>query len=343
MKNPQKNPQKKKMKNFFCEPCSYSTTNKKDFFKHKNTTKHFRLTSTYKGTSKKIPSEFLCEYCGKNYKHRQSLFNHKKICNSRPVSYPKVIQNYPKVIHSKFECLCGKSYKYASGLSKHKKKCFLLQDDSKKLVNNEIIPSNNVEKLLKNIMLDNKAILEENRELKEQMKNIKMGDTYNTTNNNQKLSINIFLNEKCKNAMSLNDFVDNIKLSLKDLEFTNKHGYVEGISNIFIKNLNDMDVTKRPIHCSDQKRLQFYVKKEDKWEKDKQNEEIDKSIEKISNKQIKRLTDWTISNPDYETNPQKTEEYYKLVRTTMGVNFEKNLRKVKKMISDNVKIEKNDL
>ena len=127
--------------------------------------------------------------------------------------------------------------------------------------------NNNVEQLLKNI-------LKENKELKEQMKNMQINNNYttnNTTNNNQKLSINVFLNEKCKNAMSLNDFVDKIQLSLKDLEFTNKHGFVEGVSNIFIKNLNDMDVTERPIHCSDQKRLQFYVKKEDKWEKDKKN------------------------------------------------------------------------
>jgi hypothetical protein len=214
MKNPQKNPQKMSSKIFFCEPCSYSTTNKKDFLKHKSTTKHFRLTGTTKRTNDKIPLPTACFICGREYKHKQSLYKHQKSCKIKNAQLSKIIQNYPKVIHSRFRCECGKSYKYASGLSKHKKKCVTLQCSKELISDNEIIPSNNVEELLKNIMLDNKAILKENRELKEQMKNIKMGDIYNTTNNNQKLSINIFLNEKCKNAISLNDFVDNIKLSL---------------------------------------------------------------------------------------------------------------------------------
>ena len=89
--------------------------------------------------------------------------------------------------------------------------------------------------------------------------------------------------------MTLTDFVENLHLSLKDLDFTNAQGYVEGISKIFIRNLNNMDVTERPIHCSDQKRLQFYVKKENKWEKDEEHEEIDKSIAKVSKKQIENL------------------------------------------------------
>ena len=251
------------------------------------------------------------------------------------VCYPKIIQNYPKVIHSKFQCECGKSYKYASGLSKHKSKCVLFNNGVVEILKNPIIPSNNVETLLKNI-------LEENKELRSEIKNLKtMNITNNNTQNNQ-FNINMFLNEKCKNAMNLEDFVEKIKLTLEDLQFTKDNGYAKGISNIFIKNLNDMDVTERPIHCSDQKRLQFYVKKDDKWEKDKKNEEIDKSIEKIGNKQIKKISDWTAANPGYETNPGKLDEYYSLVRKIMGVNFEKNLRKVKKIIGENVKLEKED-
>ena len=159
-----------------------------------------------------------------------------------------------------------------------------------------------------------------------------------TNNNNQKYTINMYLNDKCKNAMSLKDFVDNIKLSLEDLEFTSHHGFVEGVSNIFLKNLNDMEITERPIHCSDQKRLQFYVKKEDKWEKDKQNIEIDKSIQNIGSKQIGTLIEWTNANPGYENNPVKMEEYFQLVGKTMGVDCEKNIRKIKKIISENVKL-----
>jgi hypothetical protein len=220
-------------------------------------------------------------------------------------------------------CPCGKTYKTRGGFSKHKKKC------TYSVVKEEIVlekEKSNVEELLHELIEDNKT-------LRSEIKNLKLGTTYN-----QNLSINLFLNDKCKNAMTLTDFVENLHLSLKDLDFTNTQGYVEGISKIFIKNLNNMDVTERPIHCSDQKRLQFYVKKENKWEKDAEHEEIDKSIEKVSKKQILILTDWCKANPGYEDDPEKSEEYFKLVGRTMGPNDEKRLRQIKKIIGENVKI-----
>ncbi len=220
-------------------------------------------------------------------------------------------------------CPCGKTYKTRGGFSKHKKKCTYT------VVKEEIVideDKSNVEELLHELIEDNKT-------LRSEIKNLKLGTTYN-----QNLSINLFLNDKCKDAMTLTDFVENLHLSLKDLDFTNTQGYVEGISKIFIKNLNNMDVTERPIHCSDQKRLQFYVKKENKWEKDAEHEEIDKSIAKVSKKQILILTDWCKANPGYEDNPEKSEEYFKLVGRTMGPNDEKRLRQIKKIIGENVKI-----
>ena len=220
-------------------------------------------------------------------------------------------------------CPCGKTYKTRGGFSKHKKKC------TYSVVKEEIVlekEKSNVEELLHELIEDNKT-------LRSEIKNLKLGTTYN-----QNLSINLFLNDKCKNAMTLTDFVENLHLSLKDLDFTNTQGYVEGISKIFIKNLNNMDVTERPTHCSDQKRLQFYVKKENKWEKDAEHEEIDKSIEKVSKKQILILTDWCKANPGYEDDPEKSEEYFKLVGRTMGPNDEKRLRQIKKIIGENVKI-----
>ena len=120
----------------------------------------------------------------------------------------------------------------------------------------------------------------------EQLKDIipKIGNTYNNA-----MSINIYLNEKCKDAMNLTDFVENVKVSLEDLLYTKNHGFVKGISNIFVKQLQDMEPTQRPIHCSDKKRLQFYVKDADKWEKDKSHEKIDKTIDEITFKQIKQV------------------------------------------------------
>ena len=221
-------------------------------------------------------------------------------------------------------CPCGKTYKTRGGFSKHKKKCTYT------VVKEEIViddNKSNVEDLLH-------ELIEDNKNLRSEIKNLKLG----TTTYNQNLSINLFLNDKCKDAMTLTDFVENLHLSLKDLDFTNAQGYVEGISKIFIRNLNNMDVTERPIHCSDQKRLQFYVKKENKWEKDAEHEEIDKCIAKVSKKQILILTDWCKANPGYEDDPEKSEEYFKLVGRTMGPNDEKRLRQIKKILAENVKI-----
>ena len=278
----------------------------------------------------KYAPNFYCKKC--DYKCSRKFLWNQHISTRKH----KMITNDNKIVTENMLCCpCGKTYKYRSGLSRHQKKCTysVVKSDTKTELakNDDEFEGDEIKTILK-------GILKENRELKEQMKNMKMGNITNN-NNNQKYTINMYLNDKCKNAMSLKEFVDNIKLSLKDLEFTSHHGFVEGISNIFLKNLNDMEVTERPIHCSDQKRLQFYVKKEDKWEKDKQNEEIDKSIQNISNKQIGTLIEWTKANPGYENNPDKMEEYFNIVGKTMGVDCEKNIRKIKKIISENVKLD----
>jgi hypothetical protein len=212
-----------------------------------------------------------------------------------------------------------------------------LKDEGETSDIGEIIPTNNVEHLLKNIMLNNKAILEENKILREKITNLECGNIYNNTQNNQ-FNINMFLNEKCKNAMNLEDFVEKIKLTLEDLQFTRDNGYALGISNILIKNLNDMDITERPIHCSDQKRMQFYVKNADEWSKDKNNEKINYSIEKVSKKQIKSIQDWILANPDYLESDSKTEEYFTLVKSITESNDYKNLRSIKRKVGENVKI-----
>ena len=324
---------------FYCEICDYGCSKKSSFNKHILTAKHKKGISMVHNDIKKLPSKFECRFCKKKYKHKSGQYRHQNICKKRPSQLAKISQKLAKISHSDFICECGKSYKHASSLSKHRKNCKYLQNVVDNNENNDdIIPTNNVEKLLKNIMLGNKEILKENRELKEQMKNMKMGNI-TTNNNNQKYTINMYLNDKCKNAMSLKDFVENIKLSLEDLEFTGHHGFVEGVSNIFLKNLNNMEITERPIHCSDKKRLQFYVKKEDKWEKDKKNEEIDKSIQNISGKQVATLIEWTKANPGYDNNPVKLEEYFKIVGKTMGVDCEKNIRRIKKILSENVKLD----
>ena len=259
---------------------------------------------------------------------------------------PKVSKSLQKV-SNEYYCNCGKKYKSKSGFYKHKSRCkHLHNEEEKKDYTDEIVPTNNVEILLKNILEENKAIhkkndsiLEENKILRQEIKNLKLGNTMINSNNNS-FNINMFLNEKCKNAMNIEDFVEKIKLTLEDLQFTKENGYTKGISNIFIKNLNDMDVTERPIHCSDQKRLQFYVKNENEWSKDKNNEKIDNSIQQVSVKQLKSIQDWVKANPDYLESTAKTEEYFTLVRSITQPNDDKNLKNIKRKVGENVKIDK---
>lgn len=148
-----------------------------------------------------------------------------------------------------------------------------------------------------------KEILKENRELKEQMKNIKNENTTNnnTTNNNttnNNISINVFLNEHCKNAINFSDFMNNIEVSIQNVLQTSKIGYIEGISAILMENLKKLEATMRPIHCSDKKRMQFYIKDKNTWAKE-DSKKVEKAITKISNKQIQEINVIDQSNEDY--------------------------------------------
>ena len=145
-------------------------------------------------------------------------------------------------------------------------------------------------------------------------------------------TINIFLNEQCKNAMNITEFIENLKVSLADLEYTNMHGYAKGISNIFEKHLTDLKPTERPIHCSDKKRLQFYIKDEDQWKKDNEHEKIDKSIQDITMKQIKQLKEWEKKNPNYLKEEKLMMEWHSMVRSIMGGSEDSTIEKNKEQI-----------
>jgi len=167
----------------------------------------------------------------------------------------------------------------------------------------------------------------------------------NTTNNiNNQMTINVFLNEECKNAMNLTDFVNQLQLSLDDLQYTKDNGYIKGITNIFVKNLCDMPVNSRPIHCSDKKRMQFYVKDENKWEKDSKNEKIDKSINDITQRQIKKIKEWEHDHPNWTASDEQTSMYIDLVKSVMGgideCEKQHNLDSIKKEIGHTVDLQK---
>jgi len=226
-------------------------------------------------------------------------------------------------------CSCGRPYKTRGGLYKHKKRCPSIVEKPESLTESLSTDTN--------VIL--KAILEENRELRKEMQNIKINQTIN---NNQKYNINVFLNEYCKDAMCLEDFMNKLQLTLQDVAKTTQLGFAGGVSNILIKNLNDLPTLDRPIHCSDVKRQKFYVKDKEGWNIDASNQKVDKVIEVVTIKQIKKIKDWEKANPDYLTNDAKLKEWQLMIHNLTGPSDDndraKETKAIKKHIGENTGI-----
>ena len=289
---------------------------------------------------KKVAKKYHCKKCDYtcsnkyNFNKHLSTTKHKMITNGN-------FNGNSKPNFVEFSCEnCGKSYRYKSGLSRHRKGCvemnqslvLKISDSKVAKANLEVTNQEMIEKLTETIKQQGDLI----EKLIDHQKEIipKIGN-----NNNNKISINVFLNEHCKNAMNLTDFVDNIKVSIEDLEYTNQHGYAKGISNIFTKHLTDMAVTERPIHCSDKKRLQFYIKDSDEWKKDEKHENIDITIDEISRKQFFHIKEWEKQNPDYLTNDVKRKKWHTMV-CNMGATIDDPAqnKNIKKQISENITV-----
>jgi hypothetical protein len=170
--------------------------------------------------------------------------------------------------------------------------------------------------------------------------------THNTVTNshNKSFNLNFFLNETCKDAMNIMDFVESIKLQLSDLEKVGEIGYVEGISNIIVKNLNELDVTQRPVHCTDKKRETMYIKDEDKWEKDEQNNKIKRAIKRVASKNQRLIPKFKEEHPDcMKYHSKYSDQYNKLIVESMGGSGDNDLEKEEKIIrniSRNVIVDK---
>jgi len=312
-KNPQKSPVK-----FVCETCNVKCSHKGDWTKHLLTAKHIKSLNM--------------------------VINDNKLPSKIP-EIPEILDN------QEIACECGKKYKYSSGLSRHKKICNV----------QEVVPNTLPIDMSYNIILEivkqnqefKELIFEQNKQLVEQNKKLielaEQGKTINnTTNNNNTNNFNLqfFLNETCKDALNLTDFVEQIKLQLSDLDMIGRVGYVEGITKIFLRNLKDIDVCKRPIHCSDLKRETLYIKDKDAWEKENnENIKIKRAIKEVEHKNIKQLPQWREENPTAEdTDTKKHMEYQNILLEAMGgstmENDEKKREKIIRNIAKEVIIDK---
>jgi hypothetical protein len=255
-----------------------------------------------------------------------------------------------------FNCKhCSKAYSVRNSLWYHEKRCIY----SEKIDKEE---SNNVQLGLKNDSspqeLDCDALthlffdsMKQNQEFQKQMfemvketmnamvttsgtSNIITNNNkiHNTTNNTQ-FNLNFFLNETCKDAMNIYDFMESIQIQLEDLDYTGENGYVEGVSRIFLRELNKLDVCKRPIHCTDVKRDTMYIKEKEKWEKAEKHEKMKNTILKIANKERNAISAWVDINPDWFDTEVKQMEYLTLINKVCEP-IENDIKNEKKIIKN---------
>ena len=275
--------------------------------------------------TQKYSNKYECKFC--------DFKSYNKNDYSRHLQSQKHLRNTSQQIatlkqQKHFICEnCNKEYKDRTGLWRHNKKC-----------NNNSIDYNVKEKNDKELMI---MIIKENTELKNMMMKVIENGTNNTncnnTTNNKTFNLNLYLNETCKDAMNITDFINSINLNLEDLENTGRKGYVEGISNIFLKKLNNIEHHMRPIHCSDQKREILYIKDNNKWEKECNDKPIlTKAIKNVANQNIKQIKNWRDKNPDCtNSESRKNDLYLKIVSNSMnGLTQEEGNKNINKIISN---------
>ena len=281
-------------------------------------------------------AEFICINC------------HFKCCkNSDWLRHINTIKHVHRLNGNKMEnaetqknaayiCKCGKQFLSNSGLWKHKKGCENNKISKKQGKNTET----NKDELINYLIKENKEfknlILEIVKKDKDNCNNTNITNSHNTNSLNKTFNLQFFLNETCKDAMNIMDFVDSIKLQLTDLEKVGEIGYVEGISNIITTNLKALDVTQRPIHCTDKKRETLYIKDEDKWEKEnEEKKKLKKVIKKVANKNILLLQKFKEAHPDCgKSDSRFSDQYNKIIIESMGGSGDNDIEKEAKIIQN---------
>lgn len=295
---------------FSCVVCDYNTCSKKDYNRHLSTRKHLRMTTELHLDDNLASLE-------------------------------------------KFKCVCGVEYKYRQGLWKHRKNC-----EQKNTPESPIEPIdeetelNILTKLVKDIIKQNIDVIKHNQDLTNKIVDIcKVGGNTishnNVHSNNKTFNLQFFLNETCKDAMNISDFVESIKFQLKDLEHIGEVGFVDGISDVVLDNLTELDTRQRPLHCSDNKREILYIKENDEWIKDDEpNTKMTKVIKQIAHKNMKIIPEWIKNYPDcHKSESTKNDKYLKIVSNSMsgGTELEQknNISKIISKVAKEVTIDKN--
>ena len=303
----------KSIAKFVCDVCDYSCCKRGDWNRHITRPKHVKLANMI----------------------QQDTENDAKDANTL----------------NQYICNCGNTYKHHSGLWRHKKQC--TYEDSKIDIQ-DTQKSDEIQELkefMKYLMHENSDLknmmLEQSTMMMEVIKNGTVANSHNTistNSHNKAFNLQFFLNETCKDAMNITDFVESIKLQLSDLENVAEVGYVEGISNIIVKNLKRLDVTQRPVHCTDKKRETMYVKDENTWEKDEENKKMHRVVKKVTDKNARLILKYKELHPDCITyHSRYSDQYNKIIVESMGGSGDNMFEKEEKIIqrvSKNVTVDK---
>ena len=283
---------------YSCNFCDFNTCKKTDFTRHNSTQKHKVNTS--------------------------ATSSHDKNENTK-----------------KYLCeFCEKSYNDRTGLWKHKKTC-----KAEDIADNAAVKETTTDKdqLILMLVKQNAELIKETTDFKSMMMKVLENGTHNnnshnTNSHNKAFNLQLFLNETCKDAMNINDFVESIKLQVSDLENVGEVGFVEGISTIIVKNLNALDITKRPIHCTDKKRETIYIKDENVWEKDESQCKMRRMIKKVVSKNQRLIPKFKEQNPEYNKSSSKvSDKYNKLIIESMGGSGDNDAEKEDKIVRNIVK------
>jgi hypothetical protein len=293
------------MPKFICELCEFVSSKESNLHKHFSTRKHQERVVEIVLSSKKMP--------------KNATTSHDYRCVK-----------------------CDRHFTTNSGLWKHKKVCINAVSASENKENKEDIAK--LTALITQLMTQNTELIKKIGTTNNITTNNNTNNTTNTNNINKSKNFNIqfFLNETCKDALNISEFVESLKITLEDLDFSRKNGLVSGITDVMIKGLKQLDVTKRPIHCTDKKRETMYIKDKEKWEKDETHEKMKNTIIQIAKKERNALTAWVEENPDWMETESKQIEYLTIMRNVCEPieDYDKNNKKIIRNLTANVFVDK---
>jgi len=288
---------------YSCKKCNFICSKKSNYDKHLTTAKHKSATNPQPKNAKKC--RYICGACNKEYKDRTGLWRHSKKCDLQ-IPEGVLYENSP----------IERSVDIDNEIVTPNKSSNILLELVKQ--NHELMTSNQE---FKELMVEQQK---DNQELQKQLvdtvKHSSQTITNNTINNNQKFNLNVFLNEQCKDAMNMSDFLENMTLDIEDLTETGRLGYVNGISRILVNKLREIDTYKRPLHCTDLKRETLYIRENDEWSKeDNSKQTIKNLVDRVANKNCKTMRQWTEEHPNYtEMDTPENQEFMKLSDAILG-------------------------